>query len=128
VIGTIEAVQRDLQTGGFVRRYRTGDSPGVDGLQGEEGAFLMCTFWLADALCLAGRQDEAKQLYEQVLTLRNDLGLLSEEYDLQRKRLIGNVPQAYSHIGIVNTASNLSDAGGPARHRARQHSESISAR
>jgi GH15 family glucan-1,4-alpha-glucosidase len=118
VIGTIEAITRELQVDGFVRRYLTEDTTGVDGLRGEEATFLVCTFWLADALCLAGRRDEAKQTYERILALRNDLGLLSEEYDVHAQRQIGNVPQAYSHIGIVNTASNLVVAtGGPAHQR-----------
>jgi GH15 family glucan-1,4-alpha-glucosidase len=118
VLGTIEAVQRELQSDGLVRRYQTHDDRSVDGLTGEEGTFVVCTFWLADALCLAGRHDEAKQVYDRVLSLRNDLGLLSEEYDVHRQRQVGNVPQAYSHIGIVNTAINLLGEGGPAHHRA----------
>jgi GH15 family glucan-1,4-alpha-glucosidase len=97
-------------------------------LSGEEATFLVCTFWLADALCLAGRRDDARATYERILALRNDLGLLSEEYDVHLGRQIGNVPQAYSHIGVVNTAYNLRSSGGPAHHRARAHSEPISAR
>ena len=125
VIGTIEAIQRELQLDGFVRRYLTRDAAGADGLTGEEATFVVCTFWLADALCLAGRRDEAKQTYERILALRNDLGLLSEEYDTRRRRQVGNVPQAYSHIGIVNTARNLSSAHGPVHHRASSRSESL---
>ncbi len=127
ILGTIEAVQRDLVADGFVRRYRT-ESAGagtVDGLEGNEGTFIACTFWLADALCLAGRRDEAREIFHRLLALRNDLGLLSEEWDVANQRQIGNVPQAYSHIGILNTASNLTGAGGPAHHRSRGHSESI---
>jgi GH15 family glucan-1,4-alpha-glucosidase len=119
VIGTIEAIQKQLQVDGFVRRYLTDEDTGADGLSGEEATFIVCTFWLADALCLAGRYDEARQTFERILTLRNDLGLLSEEYDAHKQRLIGNVPQAYSHVGVVNTARNLSKQGGPAHHRSR---------
>jgi GH15 family glucan-1,4-alpha-glucosidase len=128
VVGTIDAVQRELVHGGFVRRYLTqDDTRSVDGLSGEEATFLVCTFWLADALCLAGRSDEARQIYERILALRNDVGLLSEEYDVSSRRLIGNVPQAYSHIGVVNTANNLAGAHGPAHRRARGRSEKITA-
>ena len=119
VIGTIEAIQKQLQVDGFVRRYLTDEDTGADGLSGEEATFIVCTFWLADALCLAGRYDEARQTFERILTLRNDLGLLSEEYDAHKQRLIGNVPQAYSHVGVVNTARNLSKQGGPVHHRSR---------
>jgi GH15 family glucan-1,4-alpha-glucosidase len=119
VIGTVEAIQEHLQVDGFVRRYLTDEDTGPDGLSGEEATFIVCTFWLADALCLAGRCDEARQTFERILTLRNDLGLLSEEYDARKQRLIGNVPQAYSHVGVVNTARNLSQQGGPAHHRSR---------
>ena len=129
VIGTIDAVSRELQVDGFVRRYVTHESVGADGLSGEEATFLVCTFWLADALCLAGRHDEARATFERILGLRNDLGLLSEEYDVQARRLIGYFPQAYSHIGVVNTAGNLVNAGGGAAHyRAQQRSEAIKAR
>jgi GH15 family glucan-1,4-alpha-glucosidase len=128
VVGTVDAVQRELVHGGFVRRYLTqDDEKSVDGLSGEEATFLVCTFWLADALCLAGRFDEAREIYERILSLRNDVGLLSEEYDVSTRRLIGNVPQAYSHIGVVNTANNLAGANGPAHHRARGRSEKITA-
>jgi GH15 family glucan-1,4-alpha-glucosidase len=119
VIGTIEAIQKQLQVDGFVRRYLTAEGTGDDGLSGEEATFIVCTFWLADALCLAGRHDEARQTFERILDLRNDLGLLSEEYDVGKHRLIGNVPQAYSHVGVVNTARNLSRQGGPAHSRSR---------
>jgi GH15 family glucan-1,4-alpha-glucosidase len=120
VIGTIEAIERELLVNGYVNRYKTAPQVGVDGLAGEEGAFLVCTFWLADALCLIDRKPEARLIYQRLLGLRNDLGLLSEEYDVSRGRQIGNVPQAYSHIGIVNTAGNLSEDEGPTQHRARQ--------
>jgi GH15 family glucan-1,4-alpha-glucosidase len=109
VVGTIEAIQRELMPDGFVRRYSTlpGESD-VDGLKGEEGAFLPCTCWLADALCLAGRHDEAREVFSRVLAVGNDLGLFSEEYDPGGKRLLGNFPQAFTHLAVINTAYNLS--------------------
>jgi GH15 family glucan-1,4-alpha-glucosidase len=106
VIGTVEAIQRELlDEDGFVLRYKTGETD--DGLPGGEGAFLACTFWLADNLALIGRPGEARELFERLLSLRNDLGLLSEEYDARAGRLVGNFPQAFSHVGLVNTAHNL---------------------
>jgi GH15 family glucan-1,4-alpha-glucosidase len=86
----------------------------VDGLPPGEGAFLLCTFWLADNLALLGRHDDAKAIFESLLAIRNDVGLLSEEYDPASRRLLGNFPQAFSHVGLVNTARNLSPAPGPA--------------
>ena len=109
VIGTVEAIQRELCNEGFVLRYDTGES--VDGLPGREGAFLACTFWLADDLHMIGRTDEARELLERLLALRNDVGLLAEEYDPVNRRLLGNVPQAFSHVPLVNTARNLSRTG-----------------
>ncbi|MDP9432814.1 MAG: glycoside hydrolase family 15 protein [Actinomycetota bacterium] len=106
VVGTIEAVQRELCEGGFVKRYDT--SKAVDGLPGDEGAFLACTFWLADDLHLIGRTDEARELFERLLDLRNDVGLLAEEYDPRTRRQLGNTPQAFSHVPLVNTAHALS--------------------
>src|SRR5205807_8003407 len=106
---------RDLMKDGFVQRYATRSA--VDGLPPGEGAFLACTFWLADNLYLLGRQEEAKRLFERLLDLRNDVGLLAEEYDPAAKRLVGNFPQAFSHVGLVNTAMNLSPAPGPADQR-----------
>jgi GH15 family glucan-1,4-alpha-glucosidase len=117
VAGTIEAVQRELLHDGFVRRYST--SSDVDGLPAGEAAFLVCTFWLADNLALLGRRREARRLFERILGLRNDLGLLSEEYDPVARRLVGNFPQALSHVGLVNTAYNLTARRGPAEHRRR---------
>jgi len=116
VRGTVEAIERELLHDCFVRRYST-DS-GIDGLPPGEGAFLACTFWLADNLTLLGRSDDARRLFERLLQLRNDVGLLSEEYDLVTKRSLGNFPQAFSHVALVNTASNLSRAAGPAAQRA----------
>ena len=95
--------------GGFVERYRADEeNAGVDGLPPGEGAFLPCSFWLAAVLFQQGRRDEAVELYERLLGLRNDLGLISEEYDPERERLVGNFPQAFTHIGIVETAFTLS--------------------
>ncbi len=89
----------------------------MDGLPPGEGAFLACTFWLADNLALLGRHDDARRLFESLLELRNDVGLLSEQYDPSSHRLVGNFPQAFSHVGLINTARNLSRPGGPAEHR-----------
>jgi GH15 family glucan-1,4-alpha-glucosidase len=113
VAGTVEAVQRELCEGGFVLRYPVDeDVAEVDGLPPGEGAFLPCTFWLADCLAALGREDEARATFEHLLSLRNDVGLLSEEYDVERGRLVGNFPQAFSHLGLVGTAYNLAKAGG----------------
>ncbi len=117
MVGTIEAVQRELSVDGFIERYPTRSDVSVDGLPGREGAFLLCTFWLADALALIGRRDEATTLFERLLALRNDVGLLAEEYDPVSGRMLGNFPQAFSHIGLVNTALNLSQAHGPTERR-----------
>ncbi|MFJ3363578.1 glycoside hydrolase family 15 protein [Streptomyces anthocyanicus] len=106
VIGTVDAVRRELSTpDGLVRRYPTlGDRTGVDGLKGDEGAFLLCSFWLVDGLALTGRRDEARCLFERLLALRNDLGLLAEEYDPVQQRQLGNFPQAFSHMGLIQSA------------------------
>jgi GH15 family glucan-1,4-alpha-glucosidase len=105
VVSTVEAIERELVVDGLVRRYQNED--GVDGLPGSEGAFLACSFWLADNLALIGRVADSRALYERLLGLRNDLGLLSEEYDPVSKRLVGNFPQAFSHVGLINTARTL---------------------
>jgi GH15 family glucan-1,4-alpha-glucosidase len=115
VIGTVEAIQRELTEDGFVRRYST---PGVanasvDGLPGGEGAFLACSFWLADDLAMIGRRDEATELFERLLDLRNDVGLLAEEWDPKAGRQVGNTPQAFSHVPLVVTAQNLSGNHSP---------------
>jgi GH15 family glucan-1,4-alpha-glucosidase len=118
VQGTVAAIQDRLLVDGFVLRYDTASR--VDGLPGGEGAFLPCTCWLADCLALQGRRDEARALFERVLGVRNDLGLLSEEYDPVAGRLVGNFPQAFSHVSLVGTAMNLSrDEVGPADRRPR---------
>jgi GH15 family glucan-1,4-alpha-glucosidase len=106
VAGTIEAIQRELVHDGFVLRYRTEEND-VDGLPGGEGVFLPCSFWLADCLHLMGREDEARELFGRLLALRNDLGLLAEEYDPEAKRQLGNFPQAFSHVALINTAQLL---------------------
>jgi len=106
VVGTVEAVQRELTQDGLLLRYRLNDAEG-DGVLGEEAPFLACSFWLADALHGMGRKDEARKLFERLLSLRNDLGLLSEEYDTRVGRQLGNTPQAFSHVGLVNTALHL---------------------
>ncbi|MFE9297242.1 glycoside hydrolase family 15 protein [Streptomyces niveus] len=113
VIGTIEAIQRELSTeDGFVLRYPTsGDDAGVDGLEGDEGAFLACSFWLADDLAMIGRVDEARKLFEKLLALRNDLGLLAEEWDSKLQRQVGNFPQAFSHVPLIDTALRLTASG-----------------
>ena len=105
--GTIEAIEHDLVEGGFVLRYRTADTGDVDGLTGREGAFLACSFWLADCLSLLGRDHDARQMLDRLMGLRNDLGLLSEEYDPVAGRLVGNFPQAFSHVSLVNSASKI---------------------
>ncbi|AUA14671.1 glycoside hydrolase family 15 protein [Streptomyces sp. SID8382] len=107
VIGTIDAVRRELSEDGLIRRY-TADGD-VDGLPGAEGAFLACSFWLADALQLVGRHKDATALFERLLALRNDVGLLAEEYDPATGRQLGNFPQAFSHIGLVGTALTLAE-------------------
>jgi GH15 family glucan-1,4-alpha-glucosidase len=115
ISGTVAAIERYLLRDGFVARYAS--ASGVDGLPPGEGAFLPCTFWLADNYALMGRRDEARRIFERLLQIRNDVGLLSEEYDPGSRRLLGNFPQAFSHVGLVNTAHNLSQQVGPAKHR-----------
>jgi GH15 family glucan-1,4-alpha-glucosidase len=111
VRGTLEAVRRELLVDGFVRRYgHDEETATVDGLPPGEGAFFLCSFWFVDNLVLLGELDEAEELFDRLLTLRNDLGLLAEEYDPALGRLVGNFPQAFSHIGLVNTALLLDRA------------------
>ncbi len=116
VAGTVDAVQRELMQDGLVLRYRSDE--GVDGLPPGEGAFLPCSFWLADALGMLGRTDEARALFERLAALANDVGLLSEQYDPVAGRMLGNFPQAFTHVSLVNTAGNLSAGARPAHHRA----------
>jgi GH15 family glucan-1,4-alpha-glucosidase len=115
VMSTVSAIERELMYKGLVLRYPT--ETGVDGLPPGEGAFLPCTFWLADNYAMAGRTAEARSLFERLLSLRNDVGLLSEEYDPVLRRQLGNFPQAFTHVSLVNTAHNLMPAKGPAEHR-----------
>jgi GH15 family glucan-1,4-alpha-glucosidase len=119
VIGTVDAVTRNLMRDGFVERYRSKDHNDVDGLPGGEGVFLPCSFWLVDALLMMERDDEARELFERLLGVSNDLGLLAEEYDPGEKRLLGNYPQAFTHVGLVNSAFNLSHHEGPMHQRPR---------
>jgi GH15 family glucan-1,4-alpha-glucosidase len=107
VRGTIAAIERELMQDGFVSRYAS--TPGADGLPPGEGVFLPCSFWLVNSLALIGRRDDAIALFERLLALRNDLGLIAEEYDPIAKRQLGNFPQAFSHITIINTAAHLSE-------------------
>jgi GH15 family glucan-1,4-alpha-glucosidase len=121
VRGTIAAIERELLVDGFVLRYDTGRTS--DGLPPGEGAFLACSFWLADAYMLTGRPDDARRLFERLIGLRNDLGLLSEEYEPSLRRQIGNFPQAFSHVALINSALNLSAADKPAKQRSDESGE-----
>jgi GH15 family glucan-1,4-alpha-glucosidase len=121
VRGTLAAIERHLMRDGFVLRYDTGVTE--DGLPPGEGVFLACSFWLADNYALQGRYNEAQALFERLLALRNDVGLLAEEYDPSSRRLLGNFPQALSHLALVNTARNLLSASGPAHQRSRAECE-----
>jgi GH15 family glucan-1,4-alpha-glucosidase len=105
MIGTVRAIERELMRDGLVLRYDSGKTQ--DGLPEGEGVFLLCSFWLADNYALMGRELEARALFERLLSLRNDVGLLSEQYDPAKRRMLGNFPQAFSHVGLVNTAFNL---------------------
>jgi GH15 family glucan-1,4-alpha-glucosidase len=109
VKGTVAAIEKNLVRDGFVLRYDT--AHGTDGLPGSEGAFLACTFWLADNYAYAGRISDAEALFERLLALRNHLGLLSEEYDSTRHRQISNFPQAFSHLALILTANNIGNSG-----------------
>jgi GH15 family glucan-1,4-alpha-glucosidase len=117
VIATVEAIERELMPDGLVLRYDT--SKVEDGLPPGEGVFLACSFWMVSSLKAIGRLDDARALFERLLTLRNDLGLLAEEYDVHQKRLVGNYPQAFSHIALVNAAFDL-EGGSGARERSRR--------
>ncbi len=120
VRGTVAAVERKLVRGGLVMRYDTGGA--VDGLPPGEGAFLACSFWLVDNYVLLGRYDEAGALFERLLALRNDVGLLAEEYDPHSRRQLGNFPQAFSHLALINAAHSLGTAAGAARRRSQKPS------
>jgi GH15 family glucan-1,4-alpha-glucosidase len=111
VVGTIAAIERELMDRGFVFRYKQDTHYAVDGLPAGEGAFLACNFWLVDNYVLTGRLDDARKLFERILATANDVGLLAEEYEPVARRLVGNFPQAFSHVGLVNSALNLSQPG-----------------
>ena len=115
MVGTVKAIRERLVTDGMVRRYVP--ETAVDGLPEGEGIFIACTFWLADNLALQGRYDEAREIFERLLSITNDVGLLSEQYDPIEHRFLGNFPQAFSHVGLINTACNLTRGQGPADHR-----------
>jgi GH15 family glucan-1,4-alpha-glucosidase len=121
IIGTLDFIQRHLLRDGFVQRYRIESK--IDGLPPGEGTFLLCTYWLADNLSIQGRHREAREIFERLLSIRNDVGLLPEQFDPQRHRFLGNFPQAFSHVGLINTARNLSQSGGPAEDRKRHQDE-----
>ncbi|MDH2430205.1 glycoside hydrolase family 15 protein [Sphaerisporangium sp. TRM90804] len=116
VLGTIEAVERELMSDDFLLRYPIAHTNSVDGLPGGEGAFLACSFWLAEAKAMVGRRREAVELFERLLALRNDVGLLAEEYDPRYGRLVGNFPQAFSHVPLIHTAHTLSRPTGAPRY------------
>jgi GH15 family glucan-1,4-alpha-glucosidase len=117
--GTVAAIERELMYEGFVRRYCPSETGKVDGLPEGEGMFLPCTFWLADNYVLQGRREEGRRIFEKLLSVANDVGLLAEEYNPREKRLLGNFPQAFSHVALINTAHNLTQESGPAEHRRR---------
>jgi len=116
IVGTLQAIEQRLLVDGLVFRYDTGKTE--DGLPPGEGAFLACSFWFVDNLILQGRVAQASAMFERLLALRNDVGLLAEEYDPRTKRQMGNFPQAFSHVCLVNTAYNLTRYDGPAEQRA----------
>ena len=113
--GTVRAIEKTLLHDGLVRRYDSAATQ--DGLPAGEGSFLACSFWLVDAYAMDGRLDEAKALFERLLTIANDVGLLAEEYDAHNKRMIGNFPQAFSHLSLVVSALNLTNATKPCEQR-----------
>jgi len=115
VQGTVEAIEKHLMHDGFVRRYDPSELD--DGVRGEEGRFLACSFWLVSALNLMGQRQKARELFERLLSLRNDVGLLSEEYDPEAGRLVGNFPQALSHIALVNAAFEFMRVTSPSKQR-----------
>ena len=111
VVGTVAAIERELLKDGLVLRFKPEGE--VDGLSGEEGVFLACSFWLATVYHMQGRKDDAQKLFERVLSLANDVGLLAEEYDMKEKRQLGNFPQAFTHLALISAAFNLNRALGP---------------
>jgi pentatricopeptide repeat protein len=121
----VAAIERSLMVDGFVMRYRSETSP--DGLPPGEGAFLACSFWLVDAYVLQKRWDEARALFDRLVALSNDVGLLSEEYDPRSGRLVGNFPQAFSHVALINSAFYLTGADSAAEQRAQPDEATVSA-
>jgi GH15 family glucan-1,4-alpha-glucosidase len=123
MVSTVAAIEKHLLHDGLVARYNPKSS--VDGLEGSEGVFLACNFWLADNYLLQGRREEARKMFERILDLRNDVGLLSEEYDPRERRMLGNFPQGFSHLSLVNSAHNLTATGHerPAHHRSHKGSK-----
>jgi GH15 family glucan-1,4-alpha-glucosidase len=119
--GTVAAIEEELLEKGFVQRYTQEPGANVDGLPPGEGAFLACTFWLAQNYALMGRRDEAREVFERLLGLCNDVGLLSEEYDTKAERLVGNFPQAFSHVPLIDTARTLSVEEGKTYPRQREN-------
>lgn len=117
MISTIELIEKELCFDGYVARYHPKHSGNVDGLPPGEGSFLPCSFWLVDCLHLMGREKDARAMFERLLSIRSGLGLLAEEYETRRGRQVGNFPQAFTHVGLINTARNLSQTMGPADHR-----------
>ena len=117
---TVELIQKELVVDGFVLRYHPDGSAHVDGLPPGEGSFLPCSFWLVDCLCLMERRAEAHAFFRRLLTVCSSLGLLSEEYDARKRRQLGNLPQAFTHVGLINSARNLSQPHGACHHRSRQ--------
>ncbi|MDX7949875.1 glycoside hydrolase family 15 protein [Lichenihabitans sp. Uapishka_5] len=117
VIGTVKAIEGSLLHDGFVARYDTGSA--VDGLSGGEGTFLPCSFWLVDVYTMMDRRDEAQAMFKRLVGYCNDVGLISEEFDVSAQRLVGNFPQAFTHVGLINSVHNLERSAGPARHRAK---------
>ena len=123
VLSTLDAIMQQLMVDGLVRRYDT--AAGIDGLPPGEGIFIPCSFWLADNLALTGRHDEAEEMFERLLSLRNDVGLLSEEYETRDGRLVGNFPQAFSHIALINTAYLLASRCKYRRHATAQTAREV---
>ena len=111
IIDTIHAVEEDLSDNGFILRYKAEATD--DGLKGSEGTFIMCSFWMVECLAMIGEVQKAQMLFDRLLDIRNDVGLLSEEYDTVHHRMLGNMPQAFSHVGLINAALALQDAGSP---------------
>jgi GH15 family glucan-1,4-alpha-glucosidase len=109
MLGTVAAIAKELLVDGFVMRYKPEQATHVDGLPPGEGAFLACTFWLADNYGMQGRHADARAILDRLLALRNDVGLLAEEYDVSARRQVGNFPQAFSHLELVNTAMSYAD-------------------